>query len=712
MPKYSNFIIARFILLIGLPENIIIPLTLKHTCILEMVYLRIHFIAMRKIILINLCICLIFQISQGQNLLPERRCIWNNPGSQSFNTDHFEILNPLHFGADSSGKVDCTLSLNSCIKFLNSRPGIILFPPGTYLFLNNIILRDSLIIRGSCAEKTKFIFDLKGRPEDCISIKGKKSQTSIKLIANAFKSTNKIDVADHRDVKKGDYLKIFENDANRIFSSWASKSIGQLVKVKDKQLNELTLEEELRIDFSLTNEASYSVIFPAYFIGLEYFSIERKDATTTQTHNISLDLAAHCWINGVASRFGNFAHVTINECSHISVTNSYFTKAFDYGGGGKAYGIAIQQTSGRCLISNNIFENLRHAVLLQSSANGNVISYNYSKDPYWTGTLLPSNAAGDIVLHGNYPFQNLFEGNICQNIVIDNSHGINGPFNTFYRNRAELYGIFMNDGAGNQQNFIGNEISNQLLGQYFKTGIDHYEFGNNKNNVNIPAGTSSLTTNSLYLENTPDCLSDFNTFPSIGYPNSLKIGTNSAQQRFKESYLTICWSSENQIRETLTIESPKKLCFGTEGKFNINYVPCATFNWSTTNGKIISGQETRNVIIDWDHPGDAKIVLKYTSGPITDSTSVLVQIDNCTQTENLENISIRLELKEGRIMVITENNLAFKQLNIFNIQGKIVQSLISGLTNTRYNTPDLPNGIYVCALLINGFHHQQKIIIP
>ena len=116
----------------------------------------------------------------------------------------------------------------------------------------------------------------------------------------------------------------------------------------------------------------------------------------------------------------------------------------------------------------------------------------------------------------------------------------------------------MNDGAGNQQNFIGNEISNQLLGQYFKTGIDHYEFGNNKNNVNIPAGTSSLTTNSLYLENTPDCLSDFNTFPSIGYPNSLKIGTNSAQQRFKESYLTICWSSENQIRETLTIESPKK----------------------------------------------------------------------------------------------------------------------------------------------------------
>jgi hypothetical protein len=50
-----------------------------------------------------------------------------------------------------------------------------------------------------------------------------------------------------------------------------------------------------------------------------------------------------------------------------------------------------------------------------------------------------------MVLHGNYPFANLFEGNINQNTVIDNSHGKNGPYNTFFRNRSELWGVVMNN---------------------------------------------------------------------------------------------------------------------------------------------------------------------------------------------------------------------------------------------------------------------------
>lgn len=77
------------------------------------------------------------------------------------------FVNPLDFGADSSGRTDCTTALNSAIMSLQSRAGVILFPPGKYMFLSTIQLRDSLVIRGSCAENTYFIFDLKGRPEDC-----------------------------------------------------------------------------------------------------------------------------------------------------------------------------------------------------------------------------------------------------------------------------------------------------------------------------------------------------------------------------------------------------------------------------------------------------------------------------------------------------------------------------------------------------------------
>lgn len=121
----------------------------------------------------------------------------------------------------------------------------------------------------------------------------------------------------------------------------------------------------------------------------------------------------------------------MENSNNILVNNCYFTRGYGYGGGGRAYGTVLQFTSGNCLIFNNIFEHLRHSVLLQAGVNGNVISYNYSFDPYWEEALYPSDFGGDLVCHGNFVFANLFEGNICSKMSIDNSHGINGPYNTF-----------------------------------------------------------------------------------------------------------------------------------------------------------------------------------------------------------------------------------------------------------------------------------------
>ena len=98
----------------------------------------------------------------------------------------------------------------------------------------------------------------------------------------------------------------------------------------------------------------------------------------------------------------NFAHVEVSNSIGINVENSYFKDAFAYGSGGAGYGVALQYSSGDCYVHANVFEHLRHSILLQAGANGNVIGYNYSISPYWTGTSLPTNAAGDLVLHGNY----------------------------------------------------------------------------------------------------------------------------------------------------------------------------------------------------------------------------------------------------------------------------------------------------------------------
>ena len=108
----------------------------------------------------------------------------------------------------------------------------------------------------------------------------------------------------------------------------------------------------------------------------------------------------------------------------------------------------------------------------QTGVNGNVIAYNYSIEP--NRSEFPAEASADISLHGHYPFSNLFEGNIVQNIQIDLTHGPNGPFNTFFRNRAELYGIVMSSGI------VQNDSINELQEEIQNMTLNNYSYGFNR----------------------------------------------------------------------------------------------------------------------------------------------------------------------------------------------------------------------------------------
>ena len=180
-----------------------------------------------------------------------------------------------------------------------------------------------------------------------------------------------------------------------------------------------------------------------------------------------------------------------------------------------------------------------------------MFGYNYSYEPNRIEAL--STLSGDISLHGHYAFANLFEGNIVQNIIIDHYWGPSGPHNTFFRNRAELYGIiFYNDGSvlTNYQNVIANEIPNTLMpyGQYLLFGSNHFEYGNNYRGTAIPVSTDNVNINSYYLTASPDFWDEGLTWPSIGYPNSLSEYKIPAQIRFEGGTdLTICPESNTFI---------------------------------------------------------------------------------------------------------------------------------------------------------------------
>jgi hypothetical protein len=182
-------------------------------------------------------------------------------------------------------------------------------------------------------------------------------------------------------------------------------------------------------------------------------------------------------------------------------------------------------------------------------------------DPFWTGSgFLPANSAGDMVLHGNYVFANLFEQNDGQNIVIDNSHGGNGPINTFFRNRGSLFGIFFSDNTSPKQNFIGNEIPNTSFPystiNYNLLGTDHFVYGNNNKGNIDPAGTNNLSDTTYYFLQQP---SEIPTqyYASIGVPNAMNSGIIPATYYYNSNQLfaNACGYTSDLGLNNQTIES-------------------------------------------------------------------------------------------------------------------------------------------------------------
>ncbi|MGH1338460.1 MAG: T9SS type A sorting domain-containing protein [Aureispira sp.] len=432
--------------------------------------------------------------STAQTLSSQRAVDWTQAGLRS---DSMPIV-PI-YTAQQIGLINDGVTPNDSIlaNFISSIlvPGMgIELANGTYKFEQTIDLPSNSILRGKGADSTLLLFDLGGNGNG-IEIAGSRGTDSSVLLLPAVRGSRLLTFWDSTAVQAGDWIQLQQDDQDLITSSWSALQTGQIVKIDSVKGRQVWLNSPLRMDYDTTRLAAARVLHPQKNSGIECLKIKRLDDTAPQkSNNILFRYAVNCWIKGVESENCTFAHVRADFSSNIYIAQSYFHHAFSYGGNGRAYGVVFEYATGECLAENNIFEHLRHSVLLQAGANGNVIAYNYSFDPFWSSN--PSNSAGDMVLHGNYVYANLFEQNICQNIVIDNSHGGNGPHNTFFRNRAQLFGIFFSDATSPNQNFIANEVTNTgfpySLVNYRILGTGHFLHGNNNKGTLTPAGTGAV----------------------------------------------------------------------------------------------------------------------------------------------------------------------------------------------------------------------------
>jgi hypothetical protein len=495
----------------------------------------LYFFVLRTTFVIVTCVICTMQFwvwphyLYSQTIDPLRTTIWEEAGLRSPIITS-EIVNILDFSADPTGNSDSGPAIQNAINSLNTLGGGLCYiPAGTYLINQSISLPSNISIQGEGTDLTIINFDLGGSGHGFSAI-GTLTGTHDTLLLEELKGDQVISVQNASSYQQGDIIRMLPDDGNLIFSTWALNSTGQIAIVQDVNGDELTLHQPLRMDYPLSMKTVIRKVIPKENISISCLKINRLDETTGQTINIFLSYTYNCQVNKIESNLTNYAHISVRYSLHNWISGSYFHHGHNYGSGGKAYGVAIELGSCMNLIDNNVFDNLRHSMLIQAGANANVFSYNYSDNP--KRTEFPSSYSGDLVFHGNYPYLNLSEGNTVQNLAIDNSHGLNGPYNTIFRTRVELSGLIMTS-ASNSQNFVGDEISGTF---YLLSGSDHFEHQVNHNGTWHPSNSGTLDENSLYLASAPVFAP---TWPCIGYPVAFNSCVSSAQERFESGDVVI-----------------------------------------------------------------------------------------------------------------------------------------------------------------------------
>ena len=440
----------------------------------------------------------------------------------------------MDFGATGDGTTDDHPAFAAAIEAAEEGTAI-LVPAGTYLLRSGLDIDRGIVLCGEGPESTLLHFDCDDIAIDVVTYdRGE----YVDITAGHDQGSTSLTVSDASGFTPGGYAELKQTNNWQAMdpehewrdASWVPEdAVGQMLRVVSVGVDTLTVDPPLHIDY----DAGWDpVIRPMGLVenaGLQGLYMRRVG---TQDHStVQLKNAASVWMRDIISEDTSGSHVSTSSVLWCEIRDSYFHHSHDYGGGGHGYGTNLGNHTTACLIENNVFEHLRHSMLVQVGATGNVFGYNYSTDNFTDeGDWTPC----DISLHGHYPNMNLFEGNTVQEIDVSDYWGPCGPGNTFLRNRTESEGIQVMDHS-HYQNVIGNELTTDPnVISTDSTVLDTLIHGNYQDGaISWDPDLDPTIPDSLYLTSKPAFFGDTD-WPATGADLAPDGGIIPAEQRFHD----------------------------------------------------------------------------------------------------------------------------------------------------------------------------------
>jgi hypothetical protein len=470
-------------------------------------------------------------VAQGGGFsLPQQSIEWARAGFPGNIPDvTTNVINVQDYGATGDGSTDDAAAIQAAINSALN-PAVVFLPAGRYRIQSRLTLKSGIVLRGAGYKLTHLeCFNSGG----CINLAGSATGNFVNIQSGLAKGSTQITVSDTASFTVGRGGEILQDDLAPPAASWGENYVAQMVKIVAINGNTLTIDPPLHTDYTTSANPRIRPIRYIEQVGIEDLHLKRLDSGSEGESNIAITLATDCWIRRIESEWSEKYHFSIAQSLNLEIRDSYIHHAYYRGDGGQGYGVSLGRRVTSVLVENNIFNELRHAMIVQIGVNGCVFGYNYAQKNYsddgWDKTA--------IALHGHYPFMNLFESNIVGWAGLDNVWGPNGPENTLFRNRVvgtdkhqefgQYRGIWLQGFRGSQY-IVGNEINtigSQTMeqdGVYIPSDAngdpaDVMIHGNNIRGVVtwLPSIPDHTLPASLYLTSKPSFYGDLN-WPSIG----------------------------------------------------------------------------------------------------------------------------------------------------------------------------------------------------